>query len=443
MSRQRGSIEKVGSEYRWRYFYRDANGQRASKSGRAFTKREASDAMALSMSETIRSGRAASSSITLSQYLDEWMPTYAGTVRATTSSTAATLVAAYIVPRLGRVRLVEMKPRDVERFLAELATDGKRGVNGHGGLSAKTIRNIHGVLHRALDDAMRNDLITRNPAARIRLPRTERPDLAVWDRETLARFLAVARETGDPMYAIWRLVAVTGMRRGEILGLEWGEVDLVDSTVRIVRTRVSDGSQMVESLPKTRAGRRTISIDEVTRDALALLRNDQEATAEALEMPAPRLVASNPDGSPMSRYAFQARWRAAIKRAGVPICRFHDLRHTWATMRLSEGVPDHIVAGRIGHANANTTRAIYAEYLPRTDRDEAHAWGRDLDNAVRVASACADRVPTDAESATSSDTDRHERETEPRNGADSVIEQHSTEVPPLGFEPRTRRRKNQ
>lgn len=405
MKRQTGSITRVGDGYRWRYFYRDSGGRRASKSGRAATRREASDAMAVSMSETIRSGRAASSAMTLRQYFAEWLPAYEMTVMPNTAYVARIYVTSYIVPRLGSIRLASLRSSDIERFVADLLRDGKVKANRRGGLSPTSVRHIYAVLRRALDDAVRNELTPRNPAINTRLPRIERPDLKVWDRETLARFLAVAREAGDPMYPIWRLVAVTGMRRSEVHGLEWSAVDLVESTVSILRTRVTVGGQMIESLPKTRAGRRTISIDPETRDSLARLRDAQEAQAERLAMPASRFVASNPDGAPMGRHALVYRFGVAVKRAGVPRCRFHDLRHTWATLRLSEGVPDHIVAGRIGHANANITRAIYAKYLPSADRDEATTWGRDLDDAVRIASACADRVPSVPKSPILSDTE--------------------------------------
>jgi integrase len=439
MSNREGSIERLAKgSYRWRYFYRTPDGRRASKSGRAATRREAADAMALSRSATIRSGRTAPASVTLAEYLAEWLTTYTPTVRHTTAATTAKLAEAYILPRLGDSKLTEILPRTVERFLADLAVDGKRGVNGTGGLAPKSIRNIHGVLHRALDDAVRNDLILRNPAHGVRLPHAERPDLRVWDRDTLARFLE--GNSADPMYPIWRLVASTGMRRGEVLGLRWSEVDLLDRKVRIIRARVSDGSRMVESLPKTRAGRRTISLDPVTRDALARLRDAQEVHAERLEMPPAAHVAANPDGSPLSAGSFRAKWRAAIARAGVPACRFHDLRHTFATMRLTEGVADHIVAGRLGHRDANTTRAIYAKYLPQTDLEEADAWGRALDDAVReaeaCAEACADRAKTGTHDRNSGDTERYSDSENPNNQRESDTCELSEQVPPLGFEHR-------
>lgn len=137
----------------------------------------------------------------------------------------------------------------------------------------------------------------------------------------------------------------------------------------------------------------------------------------------------------MSRYGFRDRWSAAIKRAGVPYVVFHSLRHTWATQRLAAGVPDHIVAGRIGHANANITRAIYAEFLPRSDRAEAIEWGRDLDDAMRQAAACADRVPSVPKPSTSGDTERHAGATKPNKRNIRNTTRHAPQVPPLGFEP--------
>lgn len=393
MTRSNGSIRQIGNGWRWRYFYRDAAGRRCSKSGRATTKREASDEMAVSMAETIRTGRNATTSITVADYATEWIAGYElrGLRESTVYATRLT-IATHIVARLGSMRLTDLKTRDVSAWIADLARDGRR--DGRGGLAAKTIRNAYAVLASMLGDAAANDLISRNPCDGVRLPRVDKPVLAVWDRWQLAQFLATARDTGDPMYPIWRLIADTGMRRGEVLGLTWDQIDTMAYEVGVVATRVTVGGRMADSTPKTRAGRRRITVAADTIDALTRLRERQEAAAAALEMPPTRYVCSFDDGRPMSRAAFARRWAAAVKRAGVPYASPHKARHTVPTVMLEDGAPIHIVAGRMGHSSGAVTLKMYAEYLPRADRDAAAAWANALGDAMRDASACADRVPS-------------------------------------------------
>lgn len=393
MTRSNGSIRRVGIGWQWRYFYRDAAGRRCSKSGRTTSKREASDEMAVSMAETIRTGRNATTSITVADYAAEWFAGYElrGLRESTMYATRLT-IATHIVARLGSMRLTDLKTRDVSSWVADLARDGRR--DGRGGLAAKTIRNAYAVLASMLGDAAATDLIARNPCDGVRLPRVDRPVLVVWDRWQLAQFLATARDAGDSMYPIWRLIADTGMRRGEVLGLKWDQIDAMAYEIGIVATRVTVGGRMADSTPKTHAGRRRITVAADTIDALSQLCDRQEATAATLEMPPTQYVCAFDDGRPMSRAAFARRWAAAVKRAGVPYASPHKVRHTVPTVMLEDGAPIHIVAGRMGHSSGAVTLKMYAEYLPRADRDAAASWANALGDAIRDASACADRVPS-------------------------------------------------
>jgi integrase len=311
----------------------------------------------------------------------------------------------HITPRLGAQRLTDIKTRDISAWIADLARDGRR--DRRGGLAPKTIRNTYAVLASILGDAAANDLIARNPCDGVRLPRVERPILRVWDRWQLAQFLASARDANDPMYPIWRLIGDTGMRRGEVLGLTWDHIDTVAYEIEIAATRVTVGGRMIESEPKTRAGRRRITVAADTIDALARLREAQDAMAKRLEMPPMRYVCAFDDGRPMSRAAFARRWAVSVKRAGVPYASPHKARHTVPTVMLEDGAPIHIVAGRMGHASGAVTLGMYAEYLPSADRDAATAWGNALGDAMRDATVCAECVPTMPKLATLADTHTH------------------------------------
>ena len=401
------NIKRRGDGWQWRYFYRDSSGKRSSKSGTAKTQREAADRMAESMAETIRTGRNANTTITIRDYAREWLKTYETRgVRASTYYAALKTVEAHIVPRLGAERLTDLKTRDVSLWIADLAATGRR--DGSGGLRPKTIRNIFGVLATMLSDAASNDLIPRNPCDGVRLPRVERSAARVWDRWEMARFLVAAREAGDPMYPIWRLMCDTGMRRGEVLGLRWDQIETLTYEVAIVRTRVSVGGRMAEGEPKTLAGRRRITVAAETIDALARHRERQEQIAARLEMPPTEYVCAMDDGRPMDRSAFRRRWLKAVERAGIPYASPHKARHTVPTVMLEDGAPVHIVAGRTGHASGAVTLKMYAEYLPRADREAAARYASALGDAMRDASMCADSVPTESDRATLADTPESE-----------------------------------
>lgn len=435
-TRSNGQIYRRDGRWRWRYQYRDMAGNRRGISGGPCdTKAEAADAMAAARAALVIVGRPASSALTVADYLRRWHSQYAARVKPTTAAAARFDIEAYIIPRIGGTALVDLARAEVRAMLDDLATNGRTGVNGAGGLAPKSLRNILGTIHGALRDAVADDLIDSNPAAEVRIARSHRPVRRVWDRNDLAAF--VAATTADEYHAIWRLVAVTGMRRGEVLGLRWSDLDLLAGTVMIEQSRVSDGRQILTSTPKTRAGRRSLAIDAGTVDALARLANTQDDAARRLGIDPPLLVASLLDGRPLRTDGLVARFHTAAKRAGLPRCRFHDLRHTVASIWLEDGVAPHIVAGRLGHSSAAFTQSQYAEYLPNADRDAANRFGAWID------SRCANGVPTSENTAALTDIHGDSLTRKSNIGAGGVTNEDEVIVPPLGFEPRGKPRKSE
>lgn len=434
--RASGQIHRRDGRWYWRYQYRDMVGARRGISGGGFdTKAEAADDMAAHRAALVIAGRPASSNLTVADYLRRWHEQYAERVKPTTAAAARFDIEAYIIPRIGGVALADLKRAAVRSMLDDLAANGRTGINGAGGLATKSIRNILGTIRGALRDAVADDLIPSNPAAEIRIPRAHRPIRRVWNRDDLATL--VASTMRDEYHAIWRLVAATGMRRGEVLGLRWSDLDLLAGTVKIEQARVYDGRQIITSTPKTRAGRRVLAIDAGTVDALARLANIQDEAARRLGIDPPALVASLLDGRPMSIDGLVDRFHGAARRAGLPRCRFHDLRHTVATIWLEDGIAPHIVAGRLGHSSAAFTQSVYAEWTPNADREASTRYGAWLD------SRCANGVPTSANTATPSVTHEHSFTMIPNNGAGGDTNDHEVIVPPLGFEPRNKPNKHQ
>ena len=445
MSKARGHITKRNNGWCYRFSYRDNANNRRYKSAQGFTTRtDAAKFMTQAMS-AIDGGRGVNpAKITVTDYLRDWFDEYsrAGNRKATTISEHRTNIEAYIVPMLGGsidrpLLLGKLKHEMVTKFAADLLDHGRRGVNGDAGgtLSPKSVRNILGTLRIALDTARKRGHIANNPADEISLPRWERRDLQVWESAQFAHFLQVAADNDDALYALWRLVIATGMRRGELLGLRWIDVDLVEATITIKQARVSDGYTVSITTPKTKAGRRTIAIDTGTVVALAHLTNQQTAAAELLGLKPFELIATDFDGRAIKPTTLLDRFHAATKRANLPKCRIHDLRHSAAAYQLEQGVPVHIVAGRLGHANPATTLAIYAAFLPTADRDASNGFGIALDQMMRTKRAPKSKTRTNFDHDASSSEHHATLNTNEINGAH--ISDDSQIVPPLGFEPNT------
>ena len=380
---QRGTVDKHHGSWRWRFGVTvDGRRQQVSRGGYA-TKTEARKALTAALARHDVGNLTTTTRKTTGDYLLGWLDQYrrSQSRKATTVQTTTHLVTAYILPRIGDVPLAKLDADRIANLYADLLENGRTGACGTtGGLSAKSVRNIAGVLHKALTDAVKRKHLLANPADGVDLPKWRRPDLNVWDERQAAAFLNYVETTGDPMAALWRLMLATGLRRGELLGLTWADVDLVDGFLNVVRSRTTTGVDT----PKTSKGRRSISLDDGTVDALARWKDQHEVAATTFGVWSSPYVATDLDGRPIQPLAFTRRFQAAAKRAGLPIPRLHDGRHTAATLALQAGVPINVVSGRLGHEHVSTTLDVYAAYLPLADRDAASRIGQLLaTNVVR------------------------------------------------------------
>jgi len=216
--------------------------------------------------------------LTLGQYLTgEWLPGVRASIRPTTWQHYAGIIDAHVVPRLGGASLSRLRPAQLNSLYADLLDAGRR--NGSGGLSPKTVRHVHTTLHKALHDAVRWGHLARNPADLASPPVPRTAEMRVWSPEQLRSFLASVR--ADRLYAAWVLMATTGMRRGEVLGLQWQEVDIDHGRVSVVRSLVEvTHGQVILSEPKTAKGRRSVALDPVTVAALEAHRQTKRRERE-------------------------------------------------------------------------------------------------------------------------------------------------------------------
>lgn len=380
--KRRGAVEQLPDRtWRYRFSWRDATGRRHYVKRSGFTsRREAERAMTVHMVEADRGTGTVTTTTTVGDYLHAyynrqladraWKPTYAATV--------GTHIRSYLVPRIGNVPIGKLTVATFDQLKADLLNNGKTGLMGTGGLSAKTVRNILSTLHKAFEDGVERQELSRHPMIGVKLPKFERPELVTYDETQVNRFLAYSKASNDYMYPLWRLMFATGLRRGELLGLRWVDVDFVSCRVNIVETIVEINGRGHVSTPKTRAGRRSFTIDTETRDALAVLLNAQEHAADQLGSWSSCRVATTLVGRPIHPRVLTRRFQAITAAAGLPLTRLHDGRHAAATMALSAGIPVHVVSRRLGHAKVSTTLDVYAQWLPTADERAADTIGQVL-----------------------------------------------------------------
>jgi integrase len=259
---------------------------------------------------------------------------------------------------------------------AALLAEGKLTTanGGSGGLSARSVRYIHTIVHRAFRDAVRWSRIARNPADAADPPRASavvRPTMSTWTADEVRAFLDHTAE--HRLHAAFVMLATTGMRRGECLGLRWSDVDLAVGRVSVSQTVIMVHHDIRVGSPKTSRGRRTVELDPET--AAALREHRKRQAAERLLMGAGftdhGLVFCMPDGGPLHPERFSRTFSRQTAHAGLPPIRLHDLRHTWATLALQNGVHPKIVHERLGHANVSITLDVYSHVSEGLHSDAA------------------------------------------------------------------------
>jgi len=329
--------------------------------------------------------------INLGEYLRaEWLPAVKSTIRASTYTSYESHVLTHLIPGLGPIPLQKLSGSAINAFYAKLLVEGRvsRRKPPDPGTSPKkdapepelkplsptTVRHIHVTLHRALRDAVRWRRIQRNPADSADPPavrQTEANEMKTWTGEQLKTFFETMR--ADRLFPLWRTVAMTGLRRGEALGLRWRDVDLEGASIAVRQALVTAGYEVRFSEPKTRRGRRALPLDAETVAILTEWRKAQKA--ERLKWgPAwtnTGLVFTRENGVAWHPDRITKLFEYAVKRSGLPRIRLHDLRHTHATLALAAGINPKTVSDRLGHASVAFTLDVYSHSIPAVAQDAA------------------------------------------------------------------------
>jgi len=381
----RGHVVRRGKT--WTYVVdvgRDpATGKRRQQWKGGFPTRKAADAALAGVIGKVNAGtHVATDPQTLREWIERWLVTMEPKIRASTLRDYRNGLAR-VSDKLGNLKLQALKPLDVEEFYASLLHDGHRY---GGGLAPKTVRNVHIALRRSLADAERFGLVTRNVASLVKPPVPERRELQTWTTDEVRQFLFATRD--DRLAAAWRLLAATGMRRGEALGLHWAAVDMKVGRLQINRSLSMVDDKLIWDAPKTSRSRRSISIDDETLVVLKQHRKRQlEERVKAGELWDERdLVFCDELGRELHPNRFTRAFGQAARRAGVSQIRLHDLRHTWATLALQAGVHPKVVSERLGHATTGITLDLYSHVQPELDAQAATSVAQLFAEPVEVSS---------------------------------------------------------
>lgn len=303
--------------------------------------------------------------LTVGDYLERWLKDVEETVRRSTFEGYEYAVRPHIAPALGRLKLKDLTPAHLRSFYRDRLDSGR---------APATVHKLHVVLHKSLKAAVADGLIPRNAAAGLKLPRITREEIDPLT-EDQARLL-LETVSGDRLEALYVLALHTGMLQGELLALKWDDVDLERGVLRVRRTLTHADKAFVLGEPKTKNSRRTIRLTSGAVDALQAHLSHQLREIEemgSLYQPG-GLIFATETGTIINPSNLRNRsFKPLLKRAGLPPARFHDLRHTCATLLLGRDVNAKVVSEMLGHSSISITLDIYSHLLPDMQEKAAKA----------------------------------------------------------------------
>jgi integrase len=319
--------------------------------------------------------------VTLEEYLDRWLKDCAKLrTSGKTFERYSEIVKTHLVPSLGHHRLAKLQPLHIQEFYAKALVSGRR--DGKGGLSARSVLHLHRVLRSALRQAVRWQLMVRNPADAVDPPRAAHREMTVLDAAATARLL-IASE-GSRLHVPVMLALTTGMRRGEITALTWNDVDLDRALLRVTKSLEQTRDGLTVKTPKTAKGRRTIPLPALAVSALRTHRAQQAKHRLQLGTAYQdrAIVCATDHGAPWPPDVMSKAFQAFLRKHALPRLRFHDLRHTHATQLLRQSVHPKVVAERLGHSTITITLDTYSHVVPGLQEQAARGLDRDLRKAL-------------------------------------------------------------
>jgi integrase len=358
------------------------------------TKRKAQEELTRLLAQRNEGSYVDPTKMTVAEYLHHWITSDIDRrVAARTAARHRGIVEKNIIPRLGHVPMRKLTAVHIEAFEAELQREGwvKRrrlpASSGRSdpkqtekrGLSAQTVLHVHRTLSQALTHAVQLGVLFKNPARQVKPPRPEQREIKILSKEEIGALLNAAKES--PLYLPVLVAISTGLRRGELLGLRWSDLDLKAGTLTINQSLERVAGKVAFKAPKTKTSRRTITLPAGAIEALQQYQRAQLEGRMKLGLGRdPRaLVFARADGAPLDADSVTKTFGRLVAAVGVTPITLHGLRHTHISHLLIDGEHVKVVSERAGHANINITLSVYAAYLPSMQTDAAlrvDAWLR-------------------------------------------------------------------
>jgi integrase len=298
----------------------------------------------------------------LSDFLEQWLGSIRLSVRPMTLSQYRQIVRMHIIPMLGSIKLKDLRPDQIQTLYNQKLDSGT---------SARTVLLIHAVLHRSLKQAFKWGIIGRNPASVVTRPKVVRKEMMTLNDNQVRTLILIAK--GTRYEVLFWLAVTTGMRQGELLGLRWSDLDWRSKKLHVQRQLQRTSAGQIFSEPKSAAGRRVIMLGDETikklRAHLGVLSQERQIAGEQWQEN--DLIFPSTKGTPWDQRNMYKYYKRFLRKAGLPDIRFHDLRHTAATLMLQQGVHPKVVQERLGHADITLTLNTYSHVLPVMQEEAA------------------------------------------------------------------------
>jgi integrase len=336
------------------------------------TKREAQTELARLISEVASGNFIDSSKLTVAEYLRSWIDiAEAASISPKTAERYRQLIERQIIPRVGALNLQKLRPSHIAKWHSDLLTKGRH--NG-GRLSNRTVGHAHRVLHKALADAVSHELLLRNPASLIKPPKVDSAEVPILDADQVKTVLGAL--VGTEVYPHVILLLSTGIRRGELMGIQWGDVDLDAGRLRIDRAIEATKKGIRIKAPKTVHGRRSIALPPIATEILRQVRKQQLETRLKLgigKLLPSHFVFGDLEGGPRHPDWITYQWKHLVDVLKLPKVTLHALRHSHASALIASGQDVVTVSRRLGHASPTITLGIYAHLFDKSDERAADA----------------------------------------------------------------------
>ncbi|MBO8136757.1 MAG: tyrosine-type recombinase/integrase [Desulfotomaculum sp.] len=380
----KGHIRKRGKNS-WQIIYdapRGLDGKRKQKSMTIHgTKKDAERKLREILTQIDQNTYVDSGKLTVEEFLLRWLRDYAKVNLAqSTVDGYEIIIKKHLIPALGKYQLDKLQPLHIQEYYARALANGR--ADGKGGLSPRTVLHHHRLLHRAFETALKWQLVSRNVCDAVEPPKVDQYESNVYDEEHIGKLIDLLY--GTRLYIPVIITLATGLRRAEILALRWKDFNAQKKTITINQTLLKTSAGLQFKPPKTKKSRRTITLPEPIVEELKKHKKDQKKIklrlGEAYEDN--DLICCQEDGTPWHPGTFSSAFHDILEKHNLPHIRFHDLRHTHASILLKQGVHPKIVSERLGHSQIGITLDTYSHIMPGLQEEVANKLGQQLFNRL-------------------------------------------------------------